>query len=136
MEQWWRRGSPNRSSAELQQHCKKTGNQTLEICYLTFPITNDNQNKIISVATGGGGRAPSCISYFGKVHIYTSTKAIYYLILPIKNIPSPPSQNYPVAPLEMTMRHYAAGLTKAELRSSKRMRRKMAVIKMLLHLKF
>ena len=31
---------------------------------------------------------------------YTWTKAMYYLILPIINIPAPPSQDYPVAPLQ------------------------------------
>ena len=35
----------------------------------------------------------------GSNTFYTWTKALYYLILPIMNLPAPPSQNYPVAPL-------------------------------------
>ena len=51
---------------------------------------------------GRGARAPSCISYFVST-LYTSTKAMYYPILHITNIPAPPSQNYPVAPLSYTL---------------------------------
>ena len=35
----------------------------------------------------------------GATHLETWTKAMYYLIVPITNIPTPPSQNYPVSPL-------------------------------------
>ena len=38
--------------------------------------------------------------------MYTWTKAMYYLVLPIMNIPAPPSQNYPVAPLQTICRVY------------------------------
>ena len=34
-------------------------------------------------------------------------KAMYYLILPVVNIPAPPSKNYPVAPLQLSMRNHA-----------------------------
>ena len=33
----------------------------------------------------------------------THFEAMYYLILPIINIPAPPSQNYPVVPLKITL---------------------------------
>ena len=53
-----------------------------------------------------GARTPSsCISHFAKdMSLNWSTfstwaKAMYYLMLPIINIPAPPSQNYPDAPL-------------------------------------
>ena len=35
----------------------------------------------------------------GATLFYTGTKAMHYLILPIINIPAPPSKNHPVAPL-------------------------------------
>ena len=41
-------------------------------------------------ATGGGDPRP-CISYFGQGHAYKfKTKGMYYLILPIINLPAPP----------------------------------------------
>ena len=47
----------------------------------------------IMVATGGGGAG------VGRNIFYTWTKAMYNLILPMTNIPAPPSQIYLVAPL-------------------------------------
>ena len=38
----------------------------------------------------------------GAIYILHLGKAMYYLILLILNIPAPPSQNYPVAPLLAT----------------------------------
>ena len=37
---------------------------------------------------------------------------MYYLILPIINLPAPPSQNYPITPLKDIVRMFEQGLAK------------------------
>ena len=48
-------------------------------------------------AIGGGGFFYTLAKR--RNTFYTFTKAMFYIIIPITNIPAPPSKNYPVAPL-------------------------------------
>ena len=49
---------------------------------------------------------------------HVSNKAMYYLILPIINISAPPSQNYPIAPLQTPFR-VNARLLSSRLRNAR-----------------
>ena len=59
------------------------------------------------VTEGGGGDPPAFHTLVKDMSLNIGatefTEAMYYNILPIKNIPAPLTQNYPVAPLRVAI---------------------------------